>query len=79
MNDGIAEIDETGILLKKLVVKKEQTVLTADEDYTASFNDDGTVSIALVNGGKGDGATALTVSGSILIRPRLPLLTSWAA
>lgn len=66
VNDGIAEIDETGILLKKLVVKKEQTVLTADEDYTASFNDDGTVSIALVNGGKGDGATALTVSGSIL-------------
>ena len=60
VNDGIAEIDETGILLKKLVVKKEQTVLTADEDYTASFNDDGTVSIALVNGGKGDGATALT-------------------
>lgn len=66
VNDGIAEIDETGILLKKLVVKKEQTVLTADEDYSASFNDDGTVSIALVNGGKGDGATALTVSGSIL-------------
>lgn len=26
VNDGIAEIDETGILLKKLVVKKEQTV-----------------------------------------------------
>ena len=66
VNDGIAEIDETGILLKKLVVKKEQTVLTADEDYSASFNDDGTVSIALVNGGKGDGATALTISGSIL-------------
>ena len=35
-------------------------------DGIASFNDDGTVSIALVNGGKGDGATALTVSGSIL-------------
>lgn len=66
VNDGIAEIDETGILLKKLVVKKEQTVLTADEDYSARFNDDGTVSIALVNGGKGDGATALTISGSIL-------------
>ena len=66
VNDGIAEIDETGILLKKLVVKKDQIALTADEDYTASFNDDGTVSIALVNGGKGDGATALTVSGSIL-------------
>ena len=41
-------------------------MLTADEDYSASFNDDGTVSIALVNGGKGDGATALTISGSIL-------------
>lgn len=41
-------------------------MLTADEDYSARFNDDGTVSIALVNGGKGDGATALTISGSIL-------------
>lgn len=66
VNDGVAEIEETGILLDKLVVKKDTTALTADVDYTASFNDDGTVSIALVTGGKGDGATALAVSGSIL-------------
>lgn len=48
------------------MVKKDTTTLTADVDYIASFNDDGTVSLALINGGAGDGATTLTVSGSIL-------------
>lgn len=66
VNDGVAEIDKVGILLEKLVVKKDATTLTADVDYIASFNDDGTVSLALINGGAGDGATTLTVSGSIL-------------
>ncbi len=66
VNDGVAEIDKVGILLEKLVVKKDATTLTADVDYIASFNDDGTVSLALINGGAGDGATMLTVSGSIL-------------
>lgn len=66
VNDGIATIEETGILLNKLVVKKDNTNLVADTDYTASFNDDGTVSIALITGGAGDGATNLSVSGSIL-------------
>ena len=66
VNDGVAEIDKVGILLEKLVVKKDTTALTADVDYIASFNDDGTVSLALIIGGAGDGATTLTVSGSIL-------------
>ena len=66
VNDGVAEIDKVGILLEKLVVKKDPTTLTADVDYIASFNDDGTVSLALIIGGAGDGATTLTVSGSIL-------------
>ena len=66
VNDGVAEIDKVGILLEKLVVKKDTTTLTADVDYIASFNDDGTVSLALIIGGAGDGATTLTVSGSIL-------------
>lgn len=66
VNDGVAEIDKVGILLEKLVVKKDDTTLKADVDYIASFNDDGTVSLALINGGAGDGATTLTVSGSIL-------------
>lgn len=66
VNAGVAEIDKVGILLEKLVVKKDTTTLTADVDYIASFNDDGTVSLALIIGGAGDGATTLTVSGSIL-------------
>lgn len=66
VNDGVAEIDKVGILLEKLVVKNGPTALAADVDYIASFNDDGTVSLALITGGEGDGATMLTVSGSIL-------------
>lgn len=66
VNDGVAEIAETGIMLNSLTVKKEDTALTANEDYTASFNDDGTVTIALVDGGLGDGATTLSVTGNIL-------------
>ena len=66
VNDGVAEIDKVGILLEKLVVKKDTTTLTADVDYIASFNDDGTVNLALITDSAGDGATTLTVSGSIL-------------
>ena len=66
VNDGVAEVDVTGLLLAKLVVKKEATELTADVDYAATFNDDGTVSIALIEGGAGDGATQLLVSGTKL-------------
>ncbi len=66
INDGIAEIEKTGILLSKLVVKSGSTTLTADTDYTAMFNDDGTVSIAVISGGKADGVTNLTVSGTVI-------------
>lgn len=66
VNDGVAEIDKVGILLEKLVVKNGPTALAADVDYIASFDDDGTVSLALITGGAGDDATTLTVSGSIL-------------
>ena len=55
VNDGIAEIDETGILLKKLVVKKEQTVLTADE-VRAAFGDVPTVAVCAP---RGEGMEAL--------------------
>lgn len=64
VNDGIALIDEKGVLLDKLAVKKETTALTADVDYTAAFNDDGSVNLVLISGGKGDGATTLTISGT---------------
>jgi len=66
VNDGVAQIDKTGLLLKKLVVKKDTTALTEGTDYIATFNDDGTVNIALLDDGKGKDATTLSVSGSIL-------------
>ena len=66
VNDGVAQIDKTGLLLKKLVVKKDTTALAEGTDYIATFNDDGTVNIALLDNGKGKDATTLSVSGSIL-------------
>ena len=66
VNDGVAQINKTGLLLKKLVVKKDTTALNEGTDYIATFNDDGTVNIALLDGGKGKDATTLSVSGSIL-------------
>lgn len=66
VNDGVAVIEDTGVLLNKLKVKNDTTVLTADEDYVATFNNDGTLNIALISGGKGENATTLTISGVLL-------------
>lgn len=63
INSGMAVVEETGVLLSTLVVKNGEETLTAEEDYTAVYNSDGTVSIVLIEGGKADGATNLTVSG----------------
>lgn len=63
INSGVAVVEETGVLLSTLVVKNGEETLTAEEDYTAVYNADGTVSIVLIEGGKADGATNLTVSG----------------
>lgn len=63
VNGGVAALEETGVLLRELVVKNGDTELAQGEDYTATFNDDGAVSLVLLTGGKGDGATTLTVSG----------------
>lgn len=48
----------------KLVVKSASTTLTAGTDYTAAFDDDGYVTIAIIPGGKAASATSLTVSGT---------------
>lgn len=66
VNSGVAVLEQTGVLLKDLTVKGDGTALEADVDYAASFDDDGFVSIALISGGKGDGATTLTVTGKKL-------------
>lgn len=63
VNNKAALLEQTGILLNELKVKKEETPLTAGQDYTATFNDDGYVVIALLESGAGTGATTLKVSG----------------
>lgn len=64
VNAGVAVLDVAGVLLDKLVVKNDATALTAGSDYTTTWNDDGTLTIVLISGGKGDGAANLTVSGT---------------
>ncbi|MCM1295494.1 MAG: hypothetical protein NC311_08110 [Muribaculaceae bacterium] len=66
VNDGLAAVEVPGILLGSLKVRNGETELTSGEDYTASFDQNGMVNIAIIAGGKGDGATALTVSGKAL-------------
>lgn len=67
INDGVAVLEKVGALLDKLVVKADGTTdLTAGEDYTTSWNEDGTLNIVVLPEGKGDEATSLTVSGSQL-------------
>ena len=43
INNGMAVVEETGVLLSTLVVKNGEETLTAEEDYTAVYNADGTV------------------------------------
>lgn len=63
---GIAEIAETGILLKSLKVTLESQKGGAGEDYVASFGDDGHVLIAVTDEGKFAGAQKLTVAYTML-------------
>ena len=64
VNDGVAVLEEVGAMLDKLVVKADATELAAGTDYTTTWNNDGTLNIALIEGGAGDAATSLTVSGT---------------
>lgn len=66
VNSGVAVLDVVGMLLDKLTVKSGSTALTRDTDYTASFNNDGTLNIVPLAGGKAASATTLTVTGKKL-------------
>ena len=43
VNDGVAVLEETGVLLEGLTVKSGSNTLTAGTDYTTTWNDDGTL------------------------------------
>lgn len=64
VNSGVATVAVKDILLDKLVVKSASTDLTAGTDYTAAFDNEGYVTIAIIPGGKAASATSLTVSGT---------------
>ena len=64
VNNGVAKVDIEGVIRSQLVVKKDTTTLVDGEDYTVTYNADGTANIVLISGGAGDEATSLTVTGS---------------
>ena len=61
VTDGKFKIDETGILLDKLAIASAdgETTYKADRDYVASFNSDGTVTVAIVSSGQAAAAATL--------------------
>lgn len=59
---GQVLIPVKGILLDSLKVVNGEEELTADVDYVATFDDEGDVIITLIEGGKGENATALKVT-----------------
>lgn len=66
INGGVAVLNETGVLLDKMVVKAGATALVAGVDYTAVFANDGTVTIALLPTSKTESATSVKVSGKMI-------------
>lgn len=66
INDGVAVLEEVGVLLDKLVVKAASQSMVAGADYTTTWNNDGTLNIVVLPTGAAKSATALTVSGSKL-------------
>ncbi len=67
IEDGVAKVDEIGVLLSDLVVKKDAaTTLTKDTDYTTSFNDDGTLNIVILDTAATSGISSVIVTGKKL-------------
>lgn len=67
--DGVAKVDVTGLLLDKLKVTagEESTELTPETDYTATFENDGTLQIILTESGTGKATDGkIKVSGKKL-------------
>ena len=64
VHGGKAHVDETGILLDKLSVATTDgtTEYKVDEDYVASFNSDGTLSIAIIKTGAAKDAKEIKVT-----------------
>lgn len=66
VRDGAAVLAETGVLPASLTVRNGEAALERETDYTTLWNDDGTLSIALIAGGAGDGAATLAVTGKAI-------------
>lgn len=61
-----ATVEVDGIIKSSVVVKNGSTTLTADEDYTLSYDTDGYLEITLLSAGSAADATSLTVTGNVV-------------
>lgn len=66
VESGQAVIEDAGILLEKLQVSDQDTVLTVGADYVASFDENGYVVIAATDTGQMAGLSQITVTYSRL-------------
>lgn len=63
VNNHVAKLDVKGMIVDGIVVKNGSTSLEKDEDYTTSFNEDGTLNVILTSTGGGASATSVKISG----------------
>lgn len=57
-------VNVRGVLTDKLVVKASSTSLKNGTDYITAFDSDGNVIITLIDGGAGESASSLSISGT---------------
>lgn len=62
VSNKMVTIEDTGILLDKVVVSENETTYKADEDYVASINSEGYLVIALTNDGAASSLQKLNIS-----------------
>lgn len=66
INSGVAVLLQAGAIISELVVKNGEETLTVGEDFTTTFNNDGTLNIIVAATDKTKSATTLTVSGKLV-------------
>lgn len=65
VSNGLAKINEVGVILSSLVLKNGSTALVKDTDYTLEFDDEGKVLITVIT----SGVTTITIDSGDKLKP----------
>lgn len=65
VSNGLAKINEVGVILSSLVLKNGNTALVKDTDYTLEFDDEGKVLITVIT----SGVTTITIDSGDKLKP----------